>query len=539
MSQLQEAQKQLKDISVAEIKEILKTNYPTEYSKMIIDETAPIQRVDYYHSKLDYIKADRKLNLIQFPLFDNIKDDFKFFEGGVPKFGNQTIVEHEHYLSEFANKEGATINENNVEEGLSFTTFPFDTSDNDISFNQRKYFLPKDTFQETCTKCSGNKYITCTRSECGGKHEWKCNKCVGKGETTCTKCNGHKYNKCYSCSGTGKKTKTEYRDGKSYQKTEKCGSCSGKGEKPCGSCGTSGKVRCNNCKGSGQIVCSTCYSDKARYGTIDCSKCHTAGKSAQIFYLDTNIDNLQESRILKLGEEFEIETEIIKNHINEELSYNLLYKNINGLVTDNSDKISSKILPTYENDLNLSKTNHPLLLNAKILYQIIPCISISYKHMLTNEIHTINVVDIWNNPELIFLSDAELTKTNIKSVGKSAGKLFSKIFKTKGHKLKEDRKIEIKLMIYLAKSDGKIEEEEKTFLASEISNLEDFTNSEKNIFFDLMNAEVLPELTKEDVTFNDTKRGKEVIVMLEKMALADGEFEPSEKELIEKLKTLL
>lgn len=539
MNQLQEAEKQLKEISVEKVKEILKKNYPTEYSKMIIDDTVQIKRVDYYHSKLEYTKSSRKTNLIKFPLSDNIKDDFKFFEGGVPKFGNQAIVEHEHYLSEFTNQKGASSDENIVEKRLNYEDFPFDYNNDEISVNQRKYFFPKDTYQETCTKCSGNKYITCTEYDCSGKHEWKCDKCIGKGETTCTKCNGHKYNKCYSCSGTGKKTKTEYRNGKSYQKTEQCGSCSGRGEKPCGSCGTSGKIRCSNCKGSGTIVCSSCYSDRARYGTVDCPKCLTAGKSAQIMYLNSEISFLQSNQTIKVGDNFEIKNNIIENHINDSLSLELIYKNINGKIIDDTDIISKKLLAQYEDDLNLSKENYPLLLKASIQYQIVPCLEFSYKHLLTNETHTINLVNFWNHPELIFHSDTEKTKTDVGSVVRSVKKVFAKVFKTKGHKQKEDRKIEIKLMIYLAKSDGRIEEEEKLFLSEEISNLKDFTNTEKKYLFNLMNTEVLPELTKNDVLFNDVERGKNVITLLEQMANTDGEFETSEKEFIEKLKNIL
>jgi len=114
-----------------------------------------------------------------------------------------------------------------------------------------------------------------------------------------------------------------------------------------------------------------------------------------------------------------------------------------------------------------------------------------------------------------------------------------KLFKTKSFKTKEDRKNEITLLIYLAKADGIIEEEEKLTLSEEIGNLEDFTNSEKQKFFDLMNAEILPPLTKKETTFSSKERADEVLVKLSKLAMSDGELEEAEKEFIDKVKALI
>ncbi|PLX25975.1 hypothetical protein C0580_00895, partial [Candidatus Parcubacteria bacterium] len=101
------------------------------------------------------------------------------------------------------------------------------------------------------------------------------------------------------------------------------------------------------------------------------------------------------------------------------------------------------------------------------------------------------------------------------------------------------RKTEIKLMIYLAKSDGKIEEQEKEYLSEQISHLKEFRNSEKKELFNLMNADELPELTSNDVNFSDPVKGKEIIEKLTQLAYADGELEKAEKLLIEKIKTFI
>ena len=94
-------------------------------------------------------------------------------------------------------------------------------------------------------------------------------------------------------------------------------------------------------------------------------------------------------------------------------------------------------------------------------------------------------------------------------------------------------------MIYLAKSDGKIEDEEKEFLADEISNLDNFTNSEKKELFNLMNSVDLPELTSADLKFSDPQKGIDIIDKLTELANADGEYELAEQNLINKIKTLL
>ena len=94
-------------------------------------------------------------------------------------------------------------------------------------------------------------------------------------------------------------------------------------------------------------------------------------------------------------------------------------------------------------------------------------------------------------------------------------------------------------MIYLAKSDGKIEEQEKEYLSEQISNLKEFRNSEKKELFNLMNSDELPELTMNDVKFSVPEKGKEIIEKLTQLAYSDGELEGAEKRLIEKIKSLM
>ena len=82
------------------------------------------------------------------------------------------------------------------------------------------------------------------------------------------------------------------------------------------------------------------------------------------------------------------------------------------------------------------------------------------------------------------------------------------MFKTKGFKAKDDAKKEVRLMILLAKSDGKIEEEEKLFLSNQITGIDFFTAGEKKEFFSLMNSTSNYELTAADVKFSSKGKFK-------------------------------
>ena len=126
----------------------------------------------------------------------------------------------------------------------------------------------------------------------------------------------------------------------------------------------------------------------------------------------------------------------------------------------------------------------------------------------------------------------------MKDKGKKVGRFFGKLFKTKSFKSKDDKKKEIKLLIYLAKADGLIEDEEKAFLAQNINSIDEFTSNERKEFFELMNMSSLPELTSEDVKFSSNERFDEMILKLESLAASDGNMEKAESDLIASIKNL-
>jgi tellurite resistance protein len=212
----------------------------------------------------------------------------------------------------------------------------------------------------------------------------------------------------------------------------------------------------------------------------------------------------------------------------------IVYKKVNEKVENSYDEYSKEYAEIFEKDLGLNKGTYPLVTKEKMYYQVVPCVELSYKHMLTNTTHEFAIIDIWDNPEIIFHSEPEPLKQDLGNVTKSVGGFFGKLFKTK-----EDKKNEITLLIYLAKADGKIEEKEKLILSTEIGHIDDFTNSEKQKLFDLMNSATLPPLTKNETTFSSKERANEVLEKLTKLAMADGEFDIAEKELIDKIKVLI
>ena len=541
---LKEAKRQLEGISLEQVKAILKKYIPAKYEKMIISNDAEIKRTNYYHSIINYKVAERKLYGLKFPLFENRSIFFTKYEGGNVKYGEKAIVERAQDIGDILKFEGIKKLDINANQIPNAFDFPFEIENNDFVNSQHPYFYPNYTYSQVCNACKGNHYITCPN--CGGKHNWTCDKCSGTGQITCSTCGSRGKVKCTSgglfsssCNGTGKIKKTTWEGNDKIVTYETCPTCHGQGEVHCDTCKGKGIVKCTKCGGKGDITCSYCYSDRDRYGMIDCPECLTAGKTAQIVFTNTDIQKFEATKLLKSGADNNLENIQIKEHVKKDLELQLQYNNLNNNITDNQDEVSKKLFKVYEEDLELSKDSFPLLLQEEITYQVIPCVSFTFKHMIANTEHEVSIINIWDNPEIIFHSEAEAIKTSMKSVSKSVGGVFSKMFKTKSHKQKEDRKIEIKLMIYLAKSDGIIEEEEKIFLSEEISHLDDFTNSERKELFNLMNLVELPELTADDIKFTDPQKGIDIIEKLIQLANSDGEFEMAEKKLIEKIKKLM
>lgn len=216
-----------------------------------------------------------------------------------------------------------------------------------------------------------------------------------------------------------------------------------------------------------------------------------------------------------------------------------LFYQHNTIIKNDYTDFESKHCTILEQKLDLDKNSFPKVLQENIAYQLITCIEFNYKHILSNEVHSGVIIDYNGDPKIKFYSDPEALKIDLKSITKTTTSLISKIFKTQKFKNKTDRFIEIKLMIHLAKADGKIEESEKLFLSDFIQNLNDFTNAEKKKLFELMDTKTLSKLEEKDFKFSDKTIAKEMINKLEELAKADGEFEPAEIAFIENLRALI
>ena len=577
----EQAEKQMSSISIDQIKEVLKKNDPGNFDKMIISEGQNIKRSNYIFARLKFDKVERDAELIKFPLYAPVENNFADIEGGQAKHGDKAVISSDNIFDTLKNSyqiKGGSFEVGNISEAF---VYKLDEFDGEISKTQKKYYFPDLTYRETCNECHGEKYITCDDYECEGRHNYDCPECHTEGKVTCNPCSGEGENTCRDCSGDGmvkcgsmlgsglvgggfgssmagcNGKGVIYVDGGNYakggkkpKKEKKCSKCRGKGEVPCKPCGKKGVIKCNKCKGRGEvtcskcsgkgdITCSKCYGDKKRYGLIDCPTCDTIGTVAQVVYVNSHVSNNSIEKIILKGEKLNISDSNIEKHVKSSSDETLVYKKVNDIVEQNYDEYSEEYANMLEENLGLDKNNFPLVIKEEMYYQVVPCVELSYKHMLTNTSHEFTIVNFFDDPEIIFHSQPEVLGQSAGNITKSVGGFFGKIFKTKKYKAKEDKKNEITLLIYLAKADGKIEEEEKISLSEDIQNLDDFLNSEKQILFDLMNSASLPELTKKEVTFSTKERGAEVLEKITNLANADGEMAQDEKILIDKIKSMI
>jgi uncharacterized tellurite resistance protein B-like protein len=557
-----EAKKQLKPITIHQIRETLSRVIPEAYSKMILSDDLSIKRCNFIYVKLKYQKVERVIEKIKFPYYDSIMEKFAELEGGKEKFGVKSKLPSDsifELLLKSYSKTGQEIINTDIETPFAF---PFDIENSEIAVNQPKYFFPELSFKETCDQCYGNKYVNCNNHECNGRHTWTCTNCSGKGILNCEKCAGKKNVDCPKCKGTLRvKCKRCGGDGKindgflartifkKLVKEKKCGYCAGKGHVPCTTC-DNGKIACTHCRGIGKVICAdcgsdgtitcvSCYGDKERFGKINCPQCQTEGTTAQIVYVKTNVLANEYNKFIIEGQKLKLGEKQVIGHVLNEPNYELVYRKANNELFENYNEYSRIYAMNLEKELGLYKGEFPLLTKEELSYQVIPCVELSYRHTLTNTSHEITIIDFWNNPEILFQSEPEQLKRTIGNTAKTLKGSITKLLKTKAYKAKMDKRNEIVLLINLIKADGIIKDQEKVGLSEMIVNINEFTNAEKQKLFDLLNAQTLPELTNADVKFSTPSCSREVLDRLTTLAGADGEMAEAEKALIEKIKNMI
>lgn len=562
----EEASENLKEIKISDVIEKVRSLNPGEFSKMIIDSNEKVDRRDYFFVKYSAISAQRESLKLSFPVYAAISDNLSEIVGGDAKHGELALFPSEKIIDTLSSNFQIEPETDPLGSEANFN-FPLEETGGTVNPKQKSYFIADRTYREQCNPCTGNKLITCDDYDCEGRHNWPCVDCNAKGviqchgcggakRVDCGTCNGSKKVTCRSCGGDGKKVdkldtlsavSSNTRSTRVVKKT--CSACSGKGQKPCTRC-SGGKVTCSTCSGAGKltcspcgghksITCSKCYGDKERYGMIDCPQCKAQGEMGYISYVRTTIHNHDTQKLFVSPSGLaDVSDEEVMSFANNQGDTQTTIININSNKQNDRDEYGKDYSEQLMSSFGLSLDSFNKILKEDTYYQVIPCVQIKYKHMLTNETLELSIIDFFGNAKIKFHKEAEAVSTDMKDKGKKLGRFFGKLFKTKKFKAQDDKLKEIKLMIYLAKADGKIEEEEKGFLAESINSIEGFTSTEKSEFFNLMNNPNPPALTKEDVTFSSKERLNEVIAKLTGLAGSDGEIDKTEQELLNNIMAL-
>jgi hypothetical protein len=519
----------LKSISIPEIKECLKQNSPHEFDKMIIRLDTKVNRANLFFIKHISHIAERQSKIIRFPLYGSIKDNFSDFEGGETKHGNKKLIKSDTLFETLKTKYNIETKELEVNSIINPFDYPIEFDSEMVLQKQNKYFIPDLTYQEQCDVCKGNKYVICDNQDCKGQHVYVCPKCHGSCYVSCQKCKNSGFIICSNCDGSGKVEESI------------CSHCKGRGETWCENCSGRGEVECQTCRAKGNLVCENCYGDKNRFGMIDCNNCMSQGIIAQMVFVETSINKNVIERIFHSEEQInDIDhNEIMIKHTNKSAKPIPTLINTNKGIKKNYDEHSEKYSSIILAELGCQLSDFPRITNEEIYYQIIPCVQFEYMHMITNKTHKVSILNFFNSPEIIFHSNAEEVKKDFKNATKAIGGIASKILKTKSYKTKEDKKNEIILMIYLARADGKFEDEEKEYISNLIGSIDDFTVSEKQKIFNVLNMKILPDLKTEQTTFSSKEKGMEVISNLKNLSISDGESTLQEKNFIEKVKSML
>lgn len=573
----EEALKQMVNITIEDIQEVVKKLFPERYNKMIIDGSSQIVVSNYFYVKYSGLSSQRKVKKMIFPLYPETASVFKDFEGGETVHGRKKIMESDRIIRILEQYKVEIQEADIIAQMTDVFDFPLEIENGIINKMQNHYFIPSFTLSFDCPVCKGTKYIDCDLPDCMGKHEWDCpecrgarkidckdcnassyvpcKSCKGRGEEKCTSCMGTAQVKCSHCAGDGYVGKRKEDDsnkcliceGKGWHACSECSGglvkceiCLGKGEVKCSVCKATGKVECVKCKATGKIVCEKCYSDAQRIGKIDCPNCKAMGRMGQLMYCETTIENHELEKIFCKNAKLSLLTDDdLFLHASKNGKTEAVLVNVNDQHLEAYDEFSGDFSKAITKELGLHNTKYPKILKEEVFYQIIPCVRASYKHVITNTIHEFTIVNFFKDPEIIFHTEPEDINAGIGSALKSTGNFFGRVFKTKSYKVKEDKKKEIRLMIYVAKADGVVHDVEKEIISAKIGDLEEFTNSEKRELFELINISTVPEIIAEDVMFSEYADKDQILKDIIQVALADGKMDAAETKMIDRIKQFM
>lgn len=309
---------------------------------------------------------------------------------------------------------------------------------------------------------------------------------------------------------------------------------------------------------TGKVVCSR--SNNSRYGigkladlatgkqfcegskVIKCKPCKATGQIGTLVYIKTIVGEVSGEFFKYTNQKID---QIVKKpdllfpYLNKgEVRPTTVYSDINGSLSDDYDNFSSGFIPEIENKAGLQKgDNYPRLIQEEVYYDVIPLATLEYNHILTATNHNVSAVAKGNDFDILFHSDPTAVKRfSLKNLFKSYFSKWPEAFMTKSYKAKRDKFNEIRMLIYVAKADGNIADEEKLVLSNAITGLTEYTATEKSKLFGLMSSKSLPELIDNDFVISTKERADVVFKLLDEMALEDSRLEKPEVVMVREFK---
>jgi hypothetical protein len=568
---------QLQNISIEKLITIIQEKESELYKNILIDKGQTLNRANYLFYDYKVRSADRIAKIVTTPMWSNIEDTFEQLSGGESKHGSKAFLPNEEIIDKLMGNESLDVEE------VSESDFLFDQDleeeNGSLLSSQTSYFIPSETKVEGCIECDTKKYVDCHDSDCDVRHEWTCRECAGKKKITCPDCAGQKRVECdvsgcnngkvkcgsfagsglvgamgstaAGCNGRGHiyVTKPGSKSGQQVQK--KCNKCRGRGEVDCSNCDkgwckcddcrAQGKISCPTCDARGTEICPLCYGGTKRdfkYAKIDCPTCKATGSLGHITFVQTSVEDNNAEKLMSLDNTIEqLDDNEIKSCVPGDFSCSNVFVNLNGKLEVKYDEVVRDLAPLIKEEFGLSVDKFKKAVNEQMYSKVIPCVALEYTHILTQSKHKLAIVNIFENPKVVFFSKPDETEKSsaATNIGDTIKGFFGKLFKTKAYKQKEDKRLEIQLMIRLMRADNKIEEEEKIFLVDKITDLDGFTNKEKDSLYELLNATSMPDLSINEVKFSSAEKSNEVVSGLQKLSESDGEAHKDEVELIKQV----
>jgi hypothetical protein len=429
------------------------------------------------------------------------------------------------------------VSDANEYQNLKNTTFQyvnFEFNGDKPATNQPLLFVPSRTTAEDCKACKGDGKLTCPT--CKGSGKFKCKGYVGKGHS-----GGAVSNKHYACS-------------KGYAPHDEC---DGKG---CSGC-NKGRITCPTCgpiNGNGMVPCERKYGSKygigkladrltgksycGGSGQIDCKPCKATGRIGTLVYLKMEVQGVK-SEFFKYTnqqiEQFKKSPSLLYPYLNKaSVKAISVFRDDNSSRQENMDDYSSNFIEILNREYGLKKGNdYPRILHEEMYYDVIPLVTLEYNHILTSTLHLFSAIPTESGFDVLFHSDpTAVKKFSVKNIWLIYKSKWSEALMTTSYKAKRDKYNEIRMLIYVAKADGTIAEEEKLVLANTITGLTEYTAAEKTKLFSLMSSQQLPSLQDDDFVISTKERAEVTFGRLYEMVLEDGLTEKPEVLLVNEYK---